>query len=317
MTLEDVPPRRTRGLPLRFPDYAAFQAYVRNHYVPLPHELSDPSAGYAPGVSWAWRGAPRFFRALRAVSGHVRDGGTLLDIGAYPGSFARLARVGFGDGLRVLTCGMPVRGDYAASMAAEGIPFDPCNLDPDIVSPVALPVGLPYGDATIDVITCMEVVEHLYSLKTLLTDIKRVLRPGGVVYITTNNVADRDGLLRAVRDQETNLDRDLDLTSIWSGHDDQWRGHVRFYSPGQLADAGARAGLSTVRTDYFQVYEDPDVYPRTDRGLTGAVRARLRGDGGSPPRNPRQMLRAVLHLGFRALSRRFDSHLEIVLKAPG
>jgi len=303
-------------LALGFTDYASLRAFVRDRYVPLPEEVMDAARGFAPGVSWARRGAPRFHRALKAVAGHVREGGTLLDVGAFPGTFARLARAGFGERLRVVACGMPVQGDFAGRLGAEGVPFSPCNLDPDVVAPADLPVGLPYPSGSVEVVTCMELVEHLYSLKTLFTEIHRVLAPGGIAYVTTNNVADRAGLLRAVRDQETNLDRDLDETTIWSSHENQWRGHVRFFSPGQISEAGARAGLATRHTGYFPSYEDPDVFVRDDRGPLGALRRWLRGDGSSPPWYPKLTLAAALHLGPRALSHRFDDHFEVTLQKP-
>ena len=310
------PTARAEALPMGFASYASFKAFVRDRYEPLPQEVTDPSEGFAPGVTWALRGAPRFYRALRAVTGFVPEGGTLLDVGAYPGSFARLARAGFGGRANVVACGMPVRGDFAERLGAAGVVFTPCNLDPDVVSPAELPVGLPYETGSVDVVTCMELVEHLYSLKTLFNEIGRVLAPGGVAYVTTNNVADRVGLLRSVRHGETNLDLDLDQTTVWSSHEDQWRGHVRFFSPGQVSEAGARAGLSTLRTGYFRAYDDPDVYVRGETGLAGALRRWMRGDGSAPPWYPRQALDALLHLGPRSLSRRFDDHFDVLLTKP-
>ena len=91
-----------------------------------------------------------------------------------------------------------------------------------------VPRGLPYASGSIDIITCMEVVEHLFSLRTLITECYRVLSPGGILYITTNNVMDRVGLLRIFRTQDTNLDYQIDQTTIWSQESNSWRGHVPF-----------------------------------------------------------------------------------------
>jgi SAM-dependent methyltransferase len=47
----------------------------------------------------------------------------------------------------------------------------------------------PFDDATYDVVTCIETIEHLddASLTSLLTETRRLLRPGGVALFTTPN----------------------------------------------------------------------------------------------------------------------------------
>lgn len=44
---------------------------------------------------------------------------------------------------------------------------------------------LPWGDATMDSVTCMHLVEHLQSLTHLASEAARVLRPGGRFYLET------------------------------------------------------------------------------------------------------------------------------------
>lgn len=44
---------------------------------------------------------------------------------------------------------------------------------------------LPWPDRSVDAITCMHVVEHLDDLPNLLTEIARLLKPGGRVYFET------------------------------------------------------------------------------------------------------------------------------------
>lgn len=46
---------------------------------------------------------------------------------------------------------------------------------------------LPFPDQSFDFITCLEVVEHLFDATNLLAEIKRVLRPGGFVFIAVPN----------------------------------------------------------------------------------------------------------------------------------
>lgn len=301
---------------MRFPDYRSLKTFLWEEYRANPEELPIDPRGYAPGTNWARRCAPRFHRALKSVAEYAGEGSVLLDIGGYPGSFVRLARACFGDTLRVLSCGMPLTDHLVGALRNDAIEFRPCNLDPDVVSPLDLPVGLPFESESVDVITCMEVVEHLYSLRTLITESVRVLRPGGVLYITTDNVLNLDGLIRIFRSGETNLDHQLDQTTIWSDHRDQWRGHVRFYSTHQLVEAGRKGGLSVDRTRTFEHYEDPDVIDWDDHGLRGKVRRWLRGHGERSPFRIRRSLLGLRYLGLKSLSACYNNHIEVVLRKP-
>lgn len=55
---------------------------------------------------------------------------------------------------------------------------------------------LPYPEASFDLVTCSEVIEHLENYRSLLRDIHRVLVPGGVAIITTPNVINAYSRLR-------------------------------------------------------------------------------------------------------------------------
>jgi SAM-dependent methyltransferase len=49
--------------------------------------------------------------------------------------------------------------------------------------------GLPFAPASFDSVWISEVIEHIVEYKTLLSEISRVLKPGGRVYLTTPNSA--------------------------------------------------------------------------------------------------------------------------------
>jgi len=297
----------------RFDSYQMFKRFVWEGYEPLRQEITPAAEGFRPSTNWARRSAPRYYRALQTVAEHIRPGSRMLDVGAYPGSFARLAQETFGTDVSISGCGMPVSDDFPEALQQFGIDFHSCNLDPDLVSPVPVPVGLPYKSESIDVLTGMEVIEHLYSLRTFYSEAHRVLKPGGVLYVTTNNILDRVGLLRLFRSDETNLDNDIDQTSIWSDSTNQWRGHVRFYSAKQLSAVGARVGLTTLRAGHFDHYEDPDVYVEPNESALRAMTHRwLRGDGSLTPWRPKLWLACLLRLGVRSFRNVHRTHIELL-----
>lgn len=55
---------------------------------------------------------------------------------------------------------------------------------------------LPYTDASFDLITCSEVLEHVENYRAVLREIHRVLKPGGLMVVTTPNVLNMKSRLR-------------------------------------------------------------------------------------------------------------------------
>jgi SAM-dependent methyltransferase len=55
---------------------------------------------------------------------------------------------------------------------------------------------LPYEDECFDLVTCSEVLEHVENYRAVLREIKRVLKPGGLMVVTTPNVLNMKSRIR-------------------------------------------------------------------------------------------------------------------------
>lgn len=112
---------------------------------------------------------------IKAVNDQLADispqGKTLLDVSCKEGDVLR----------SLVTQGFILRGTNfePSGPPLEGIPID---------YNVSLLKRLPYEDASFDVVLLIEVIEHLENHRTALCELARVLKPGGVLILTTPNI---------------------------------------------------------------------------------------------------------------------------------
>jgi SAM-dependent methyltransferase len=108
----------------------------------------------------------------------LRDAGKLegdvLDMGAGGGFLTRLLAQARQRG----AAGLAACDISAATFKADGVPFTQCNVDE----------GLPYPDASFDAVVAIEVMEHTRSSYRVLSEIARVLKPGGTIVFSVPNV---------------------------------------------------------------------------------------------------------------------------------
>jgi SAM-dependent methyltransferase len=125
----------------------------------------------------------RLFRATeeenrRAVlrmlpKGH---GGAMLDIGTHKGEFA--ARVAERVGASRVA-GVDFIEEHVAAAKARGIEVVCANVDE----------GLPFADGEFDLVHANQVIEHVRRSDAFLREVRRVLRPGALALISTNNLS--------------------------------------------------------------------------------------------------------------------------------
>ncbi|MFZ5502419.1 MAG: class I SAM-dependent methyltransferase [Pseudomonadota bacterium] len=104
-----------------------------------------------------------------------------LDIGAGSGDLLRLLRENWPN-LQAEAC------DYHVErFSLEGVNI--VQLDLNIQS-------LPYPDGHFNLVTCSEVLEHVENYRAVLREIYRVLKPGGLMVVTTPNVLNMKSRVR-------------------------------------------------------------------------------------------------------------------------
>lgn len=229
--------------------YKAFLRLLLDQYEPFTYEIAqnNPLYGNEKHQNSAVRHSKRFYHAYSTCFGYVKEGATVLDIGAYPGSYLKIMRIIYGSKISLLAAGMPVKKTFPSDLNTLGIDFIACDLDDALPTDYPATVGVP--DSSVDVVFCNDMIEHLYSVKILMSEIRRILKPAGAAYISTNNIAYLPGLIRLLYGQ-TNLDLSLEQTSALAAS--EWRGHVRFYSLKQLATLAKLYELAIISKGYCQ-----------------------------------------------------------------
>ena len=102
--------------------------------------------------------------------------------------------------------------------------------------------GLPYEDSSFDMLLSFDVIEHLSQPESLLEEMKRVLRPDGVMVISTPNRRRPYGVLLSI----------LGKRSFPYGEkkaDDPYAQHVREYTYREFRDALEGAGFQVMRSN--------------------------------------------------------------------
>ncbi|HVO54214.1 MAG TPA: methyltransferase domain-containing protein [Solirubrobacterales bacterium] len=118
----------------------------------------------------------RIEELLRAIAAERRDP-TLLDVGCWDGAFS--SRCGAALGAKRLL-GIEVYEEQAAVAEARGLEVARVDLET---------ARFPWQDDSVDVVVCNQVLEHLKNVWLPMTEMNRVLRPGGHAVLSVPNLA--------------------------------------------------------------------------------------------------------------------------------
>ncbi len=127
------------------------------------------------------------------LSGHfnpplaARYGIVTETVGALSSPSWRALDVGCGDGFLMGRLSPLLRWVVGIDSESRGVELASARLEPFANCRVlgASSYRLPFRDSSFDLVTCTDVIEHLNSLEAALSEITRVLDPGGHLVLTT------------------------------------------------------------------------------------------------------------------------------------
>ena len=165
----------------------------------------------------------------------------VLDVGCSRGSFlAAGTRLGY------RMQGVEPAENIAAAARADGL-----KVHTGLLADVGFPA------ASFDAVTLFEVIEHLKEPLALLRECRRVLKPGGLLVLSTGNTA--SWTVAAMRER-------------WDYfHIAKDGGHISFYNPRSIALLAARSGFQVERLETARV----KFFERGDAALWGYIAGKL------------------------------------------
>lgn len=181
---------------------------------PRPEEMHEHyTEAYNRLISAGGKFSPQRWRDRKATLTQYKQSGTLLDLGCSSGSWLEFIKA---DGWKLYGVEMSPQEAQTAEVRTGATIFNGTVIEADFTS------------ETFDVITCFDVLEHLYQPREIMQRVARWLKPGGIFYVLVPNIESAEGRV---------------FGSYWHGL--ELPRHLFHYSPKSLSLLAQAAGLQT------------------------------------------------------------------------
>ena len=130
--------------------------------------------------------------------------------------------------------------------------------------------GIPFPSGSFDIVNANQVIEHVRRTDVLLREMRRVVKPNGLVCISTNNLASWHNVVSLglgmqpmpmhVSD-EIIVGNPLNPENRW-GHRDLGRTHLRLFTARALSELAAHHGLAVEQIRSVGYYPLPPLLAR-------------------------------------------------------
>ena len=182
---------------------------------PAPDEMYlHYTEAYDRLISASGEGSPVRWRDRNAALAPNKQSGALLDLGCSSGAFLQTLRGKDWD-------------LYGIEMSAESAQKAEASTGAKVF--VGKILDAPFPPASFDVITCFDVLEHLYEPRRVMARVSEWLKPGGIFYVLVPNIDSAEGRV---------------FRSYWHGL--ELPRHLFHYSPASLKFLAKGAGLTEV-----------------------------------------------------------------------
>jgi SAM-dependent methyltransferase len=101
----------------------------------------------------------------------------------------RLVDLGCDEGVRTLRFASAARADEVHGVELAGSPAEAARARGITVTEADLNERLPFDDARFDIVVSNQVIEHLRDTDVFVSEVARILAPGGVAAVSTENLA--------------------------------------------------------------------------------------------------------------------------------
>ncbi len=218
---------------------------------PLAEFYSRPGVALSSGPDRARRQARMLAGLLRGSAGPA----VIVDLGCGDGSALAVAA---GQNPAHRFVGIDWSGDALRLAHARRLTL--------VRASVAEPAGLPVADGAADVVIMSELIEHLVDPDGAVAEIRRVLRPGGSLLLSTPNLAAwyNRGLL-ALGIQP--VFSEVSLRGVFGRPGDVVAGHLRLFTRRALTQFLAASGFRCVTVTGARYHDVPRPLGPLDRAF--------------------------------------------------